>query len=185
MKNKNTDKKVKKDPRDVVRNFFKELIPYIIIIFVVATIRTFIVTPVKVNGSSMYPTLKEGEILILNKINTNYKRFDIVVANAANMKVIKRVIGLPGEHIAYENCKLYIDGEEIKDYVTECITDDFTLEDLYGYTIIPEGYYFLMGDNRKESYDSRNYEIGLIKEEQIQGKASFRLIPFSRFGSLK
>ena len=184
MENKK-DNKEKKDPRDVVRNFFKELVPYIIIIFVVATIRTFIVTPVKVNGSSMYPTLKEGEILLLNKFDNNYKRFDIVVANAANMKVIKRVIGLPGEHIAYENCKLYIDGEVVDDYVTECITDDFNLDDLYGYAIIPEGYYFLMGDNRKDSYDSRNFEIGLIKEDQIQGKVSFRLIPFKRFGSIK
>lgn len=187
MKKNQKEEKIieKKDPRDVVRNFFKELVPYIIIIFVVASIRTFIVTPVRVNGSSMYPTLKDGEILLLNKMNRNFKRFDIVVADVSNIKVIKRVIGLPGENISYENCKLYINGNEIKDYVTECITEDFSLENLYGYNMIPEGYYFVMGDNRQDSADSRKYEIGLIKADQIQGKASFRILPFKVFGSVK
>ena len=166
------EKKEKKDPRDVVRNFFKELVPYLIIIFVVATIRTFIATPVRVNGSSMYPTLKDGEILILNKMDRKFKRFDIVVADVSDIKVIKRVIGLPGENISYENCKLYI-------------TEDFSLENLYGYDMIPEGYYFVMGDNRGDSADSRKYEIGLIKSDQIQGKATFRIFPFKVFGGIK
>lgn len=170
---------------DHVRNFFKELVPYVIIIFVVAIIRLFIITPVKVNGASMYPYLKDGEILILNKLNKDYKRFDIVVAKAANTKIIKRIIGLPGENIEYKDCKLYIDGKEYKDFVSECITNDFTLEELYDYAVIPEGYYFVMGDNRKESSDSRDYRIGLIKKDQIDGKTSFRLIPFNRFGKLK
>lgn len=184
MKN-SEEKKIKKEPQDVAIKFIKELVPYLIIIFVVVTIRTFIATPVRVNGASMYPYLKDGEILILNKMNKKYERYDIVVANAANTKVIKRVIGLPGENIEYKNCKLYINGEEKEDFVKECITEDFTLEDLYGYAIIPEGYYFVMGDNRKESSDSRDYRIGLIKSEQIQGKAKFRLTPFNRFGTLK
>lgn len=179
------DKQLKKEPQDIVIKFIKELVPYIIIIFVVVTIRTFIATPVRVNGVSMYPYLKDGEILILNKMDKKYNRYDIVVANAANTKVIKRVIGLPGENIEYKDCKLYINGEEKEDFVSECITDNFSLEDLYGYAIIPEGYYFVMGDNRKESSDSRDYRIGLIKTNQIQGKAIFRLTPFSRFGSLK
>ena len=182
---KKEEKNEKKDPRDMVRNFFLELVPYVIIIFVVALIRSFIVTPVKVNGSSMYPYLKDGEILVLNKMDKKYKRFDIVVANADNTKIIKRVIGLPGESIEYKDCKLYINGEEIDDYVKDCITEDFSLEDLYNYVIIPEGYYFVMGDNRKESSDSRDYRIGLIKSSNIQGKVIFRLTPFGRFGSLK
>jgi signal peptidase I len=179
------ENKEKKDPRDVVRNFFKELVPYIIIIFVVATIRTFIATPVRVNGSSMYPTLKDGEILILNKMDRKFKRFDIVVADVSDIKVIKRVIGLPGENISYENCKLYINGKETEDFVKECITEDFSLENLYGYDMIPEGYYFVMGDNRGDSADSRKYEIGLIKSNQIQGKATFRIFPFKVFGGIK
>lgn len=171
--------------QDKVRNFFKDLVPYVIIIFVVAIIRTFFITPVRVQGTSMDPYLKHGEILFLNKTKDNYKRFDIIVADAANTKVIKRVIGLPGENIEYKDCKLYINGKVKKDFVTECITDDFTLEELYGYVVIPEDYYFVMGDNRNESSDSRDYRIGLISKEKIQGEAVFRLTPFSRFGVLK
>lgn len=180
----NIKKDKSKTPQDVVINLLKELVPYVIIIFVVALIRTFIVTPVRVNGDSMYPYLKDGEILLLNKYDKSYKRFDIIVANASNTKVIKRIIGLPGENIEYKNCKLYINGNEINDYVSECITNDFSLESLYDYVVIPEGYYFVMGDNRKESSDSRDYRIGLINEEQIEGKSFFRLTPFSRFGKL-
>lgn len=184
------EKKVTKEekkiltPQDRVRNFFKELVPYVIIIFVVALIRTFLITPVMVNGSSMYPYLKDKEILILNKTNKDYKRFDVVVAEAANTKIIKRIIGLPGENIEYKNCKLYINGEEQADYVNECITNDFSLEELYGYVVIPEDYYFVMGDNRNKSSDSRDYRIGLIKKDQIQGKVIFRLTPLNRFGTL-
>lgn len=171
--------------QDKVRNFFKELVPYVIIIFVVAVIRTFIITPVRVQGASMDPYLKHGEILFLSKLNVEYERFDIIVADAANTKVIKRIIGLPGENIEYKDCKLYINGRVQDDYVTECITSDFSLEELYGYVVIPEDYYFVMGDNRKESSDSRDYRIGLIKKDKIQGEVIFRLTPLSRFGVLK
>ena len=108
------EKKVQKEdknkltPQDRVRNFFKELVPYVIIIFVVALIRTFLITPVMVNGSSMYPYLKDKEILILNKTSKNYKRFDVVVAEAADTKIIKRVIGLPGENIEYKLSLIHI-----------------------------------------------------------------------------
>lgn len=186
MKKKEQEEKNKKvEPQDTVRNFFLGLVPYIVILFVVALIRTFLVTPVRVTGSSMYPYLKDREILILNKTSNKYKRFDIIVAKADNTQIIKRVIGLPGENIEYKDCKLYINGEVQDDFVSGCITNNFSLEELYDYVMIPEGYYFVMGDNRKESSDSRDYRIGLIKEEQIQGKVIFRLLPFSRFGGLK
>jgi signal peptidase I len=102
-----------------------------------------------------------------------------------NTQIIKRIIGLPGENIEYKDCKLYINGKEQEDFVKECITSDFTLEDLYSYVMIPEDYYFVMGDNRTGSSDSRDYRIGLIKKDQILGKANYRLYPFNRFGSLK
>ncbi len=170
---------------DTVRNIFLSLVPYVVIIFVVFLIRFFIITPVRVTGSSMDPYLKNGEILMLEKYDKNYKRFDIIVANTTHTKVIKRIIGMPGEKIKYENCKLYINDEVVDDYVKECITGDFTLEELYGYLVIPEGYYFVMGDNRKESSDSRDIRIGLISKDMIDGKAIFRITPFSRFGKLK
>ena len=93
---------------DRVARFFKSLIPYVIIIFVVAIIRTFFVTPVRVNGSSMDPYLKDGEILILNKTDRSYDRFDIIVTKVNGTNLIKRVIGLPGENIEYRLSLIHI-----------------------------------------------------------------------------
>ena len=159
--------------------FLKELLPYLIIIVVVVFIRTFIATPVRVDGSSMVPTLKNNDILILNKLARNYKRFDIVVVRAHNAKLVKRIIGLPGESIEYKDNKLYINGKVIKD-VTPEEPDDFSLEELYGMKKIPDGYYFVMGDNRDGSSDSRDYRIGLIKKENILGKTILRLWPLNK-----
>lgn len=109
----------------------KELMPYLIIITVVIFIRTFIATPVRVDGSSMVPKLKNNDILILNKLSRNYKRFDIVVVKSHNTKLVKRIIGLPGESIEYKDNVLYINGKKVKD-VTPEVTEDFDLESLYG-----------------------------------------------------
>lgn len=159
--------------------FLKELLPYLIIIVIVVFIRTFIATPVRVDGSSMVPTLKNNDILILNKLARNYKRFDIVVVRAHNAKLVKRIIGLPGESIEYKDNKLYINGKVIKDVAPE-ETDDFSLEELYGMKKIPDGYYFVMGDNRDGSSDSRDYRIGLIKKDNILGKTIIRLWPINK-----
>ena len=85
----------------------KSLMPYIVIVIVVILIRSFIVTPVKVNGSSMYPTLDGGEIMFLNKL-AKLKRFDIVVLqiDRENEDLIKRIIGLPGEKVKILNNKI-------------------------------------------------------------------------------
>lgn len=167
----------------MILKIVKELIPYLVIILVVIFIRTFIATPVRVEGRSMVPTLKNGDILILNKLSHNYKRFDIVVVKAHNTKLVKRIIGLPGESIEYKDNVLYINGKAIKDVTPEA-TDDFSLEELYGITKIPNGYYFVMGDNRDGSSDSRDYRIGLIKKENILGKTIFRLWPLNKIGTL-
>jgi len=90
----------------------KEILPYMFIIIIVIILRTFVVTPAQVIGSSMEPTLYNSEIIILNKIHyklSNIKRFDIVVIKMDNEKaLIKRVIGLPGEKVEYKDNKLYI-----------------------------------------------------------------------------
>lgn len=163
----------------------KELIPYAIIVIVVVLIRMFIMTPVRVNGKSMSPYLEEGDILILNKLDKSYDRFDIVVININDTKIIKRVIGLPGETVAYKNCKLYINDEEIEDFVKDCTTRDFSLTELYDYLMIPNDYYFVMGDNRDNSSDSREPRVGLIHKSQIEGTVSIRLYPFKKIGKLK
>lgn len=162
--------------------FIKELIPYIIIIVAVVLFRSFIATPVRVDGSSMVPTLKNNDILILNKLSNTFKRFDIVVVESHNAKLVKRIIGLPGENIEYKNNILYINGKKTED-VTPERTDDFTLKALYGIEKIPADYYFVMGDNRDGSSDSRDYRVGLIKKENILGKTKFRIWPLNKFGT--
>ena len=85
-----------------MKKFIKELIPYIVIIIVVVLIRTYIITPVIVVGDSMVPTLKDNQILLLNKIDYRFneiERYDIVVIKVGKSEIIKRVIGLPGENI--------------------------------------------------------------------------------------
>lgn len=160
----------------------KELYPYVLIIIIVVLFRTFIATPVRVNGASMENTLSNGDILILNKINKNYKRFDIVVINkrvvGEKTKLVKRIIGLPGETVEYKDNKLYINGKEIED-VSLSRTSNFSLDNT-----IPEGYYFVMGDNRNNSLDSRDSRVGLIKKSEIVGTTSIRLFPFTKIGKL-
>ena len=161
----------------------KELYPYIVIIVVVVLFRTFIATPVRVNGGSMESTLNDGDILILNKLDNNYNRFDVVVINkkvsGKKTKLIKRIIGLPGETIEYKDNELYINGEILED-VTIIRTGNFNLDELYNIDKIPEGYYFVMGDNRVNSSDSRDYRVGLIKKSEIVGTTTIRLFPFNK-----
>lgn len=163
----------------------REAIPYLIIVLVVVLVRTFLATPVRVNGESMSPYLKENDILLLNKLDKSYDRFDIVVIGINGTKIIKRIIGLPRETVAYRNCKLYINDEEVDDFVKDCTTRDFSLSELYDYLMIPDDYYFVMGDNRDNSSDSRDYRVGLIHKSQIEGTVSLRLFPFDKIGKLK
>ncbi len=156
----------------------KELLPYIIIIIVVIIIRTFIFTPVVVNGPSMMNTLHNGDVMILDKIGMKLggiKRFDIVVIQTGKTKIIKRVIGLSGETISYKNNKLYINGKEVSDNHSNEITYDF--EEVK----IPDGEYYVLGDNRTDSVDSRI--LGTIPKNEILGHATFIIYPFNRFGS--
>ncbi len=156
----------------------KELLPYIIIIIVVIIIRTFIFTPVVVNGPSMMNTLHNGDVMILDKIGMklgDIKRFDIVVIQTGKTKIIKRVIGMPGETISYHDNKLYINGKEVSDNHSNEITYDF--EEVK----IPDGEYYVLGDNRTDSVDSRI--LGTIPKNEILGHATFIIYPFNRFGS--
>ena len=133
----------------------------------------------------MLNTLKNNDIMILNKLSyktDDIKRFDIVVVKNDNELIIKRVIGLPGEKISYKNNELYVNGKKVKENfkrVKDEDLDDYTIEG----EVVPEGYYFVLGDNRPESADSRI--IGYIKKEKISGKCSYTIFPFSRIGKKK
>ncbi len=162
-----------------MKKFLKEIYPYIIIVIVVVIIRTFIATPVRVDGESMNSTLSDGDILILNKLDKSFKRFDIVVINYKGSKLVKRIIGLPGENIEYKDNILYINGNITND-VAVARTSNFSLEQLYNIKKIPNNCYFVMGDNRGNSMDSRDYRIGLINKKNIVGTTSIRLFPFNK-----
>ncbi len=164
-----------------ISKFLQGTVPYVVIIIVVVLIRSYIITPVQVEGMSMYSTLNDKEILLLKKYDKNYQRFDVVVFNYNNTKLIKRVIGLPGETVEYKSGKLYINGTYVAEsFLNNNMTADFTLEEL-GYEKIPKDYYFVMGDNRANSTDSRI--IGLIHKEDIEGTTSFAIFPLDKFGN--
>ena len=162
-----------------MKKFIKELVPYVIIVVVVITIRTFLATPIIVKGESMVPTLDGGEVMILKKYDKNYKRFDIVVVskNVEGDNLIKRVIGLPGETVRYKDNMLYINDKIIEDNYAHGITNNFQE------VTLGKDEYFLMGDNREISLDSRI--IGPIKKSDIEGTVGIILYPFNKIGKVK
>jgi signal peptidase I len=148
-----------------------------------ALIRYFLFTPIVVDGLSMMPTLHNGDRMIVNKLSYTVgepDRFDIVVFHAPEQKdYIKRVIGLPGDTVEYEDDVLYINGKayeepylkEYKEQIDEgLLTEDFTLEEKIGQTTVPENTIFVMGDNRRFSKDSRH--IGVVKIDEVIGNTS-------------
>ncbi|NYF25507.1 signal peptidase I [Sporosarcina sp. JAI121] len=166
----------------------RELISWIqsiAIAFVIAiVIRQFLFTPVVVSGQSMQPTFEDANKVVISKI---YKinRFDMIVFHAPNSDddFIKRVIGMPGDVVVMKDDKLYINGEEyVEDYIQEekdkindgqKLTQDFEVE-------VPAGYLFVLGDNRRNSTDSRI--IGCIDEKTVVGSVKFRFYPFNEIG---
>lgn len=159
----------------------KDSISFIIIILTIILVRLFIVTPVRVDGPSMNDTLHDGDILLLDKYDNKYERFEIVVFNYSGERLIKRVIGLPGEVVSYKNNKLYINGNEIEDNYGLGYTEDFELKNL-NLTKIPDNEYLVMGDNRNDSLDSRYF--GTISKDKILGSVKYRLFPFNKFGKV-
>lgn len=186
-----------------MQSFIKSIIPYVIILLVVIVIRIFVITPVTVVGSSMYDTLVEDEILLLSKISYkvgNIKRFDVIVIEEPDDSIIKRVYGLPGDKVEYKDNVLYINDKEVEDKYATNETNDFTIRDICAsglenegltdeeinekcdYDTVPDGYYLVLGDNRKVSLDSRS--LGFISEDLIRGKAVFRIFPLDKIGSI-
>ena len=167
----------------------------LILITVVAAmvILVFVARKEEVRGTSMYPTLVEGESVIIN-MAANYvgesKRFDVVVAREyrSDDLWVKRVIGLPGETISYREDVLYVDGKAMeepfldKKYVEQVkksanklyFTQDYTSKKL------GKNEYLLVGDNRNESLDSRNDAVGPFQREQIIARGVFVYQPFSK-----
>lgn len=180
------------------KNEMWEWIKALLIAFVIAAvIRYFLFTPIVVDGESMMPTLENGDRMVVNKIGYTIgepDRFDIVVFHAPEKKdYIKRIIGLPGDTVEYKEDQLYINGDPYEESYLDAkkaeitdgtLTEDFTLLDIPdGVEVIPEGYVFVMGDNRRYSKDSRH--IGLVSQDEIIGNTNIRFWPLSSIDIIK
>ena len=165
---------------------------FIVAFIIVGGVYFFLGRPFTVSGASMYPTLHNGDRMVLSKVG-DIHRFDVVILKAPdeNVEYIKRVIGMPGDTIEMKSAVLYINGKKVdQPFInTEALAkqtvfmDDFTLESLTGESKVPEGKYFVLGDNRGVSKDSRM--IGFIDRSAIEGKAVFTIWPFGRIGGQK
>ncbi|MCR4616862.1 MAG: signal peptidase I [Lachnospiraceae bacterium] len=189
--------KSKKKYKDVLKELFSLAIHLLIALGITVLFITFIAQKTVVHQTSMYPTLENGDHLIVDKITYRFsdpKRFDIVIfpykyAEKKNTYYIKRVIGLPGETVRID--------EEGNIYINDKI-----LVESYGYETIDasnsmwsrgkgegitlgEEEYFVMGDNRNNSVDSRFDIIGNVTRDEIVGRAVFRIFPFKDFGPVK
>ncbi len=167
-----------------------------IAVILAAVIRYFLFAPIVVDGLSMMPNLHDQNRMIVSKLSYKIgepQRFDIVVFHAPEQKdYIKRVIGLPGDHVEYKNDILYINGEPIDEpYLEEAKTEildapltfNFELEEQLDQKRVPEGHLFVMGDNRRFSKDSRS--IGFISLEEVIGKTNVVYWPISDFQFIK
>ncbi|MGL4696454.1 signal peptidase I [Enterococcus larvae] len=163
-------------------SFIKLLIPSLVLLFI---IRGFILIPVPIDGSSMEKNLSQGDMILMEKY-TSIKRFDVIVFQLPDGEIyVKRVLGLPGDSIRYEDDQLYVNGEKTaepflknnksKQYDTNPYTTNFELSDLINQDILEEDSYFVLGDNRRMSKDSRSF--GAVESKYIIGKAVFVYYP--------
>jgi len=160
-----------------MKKFLKECWPYMVIFVLVILTRTFLITPVKVNGSSMDNTLQDGEIMLLYKL-AKIERNDIVVIDKSvqGSNLIKRIIAMPGEKVSCENGAIFINGKRFNDKYANGITSDF--EEI----TLKDDEYFVLGDNRLVSEDSRSF--GPVKKKDVSGEANIIIYPFSKFGKV-
>ena len=177
------DKKQEKPKKSIQREIFEWIMVFVVAAALAFVVRTFIFEPVRVDGSSMLNTLVNGEYMIATKFDYllgDPERFDIVICDYPNtddgMYRVKRVIGLPDETIELRAGELYVDGVHIEQDF------DMTLNEAYfGPYTVPPGHYFVMGDNRNNSKDSRSAMVGPLARNEIKGHVRAVVFPFGHF----
>lgn len=155
----------------------------VVSLLVLAIAFTFFLRIVRVDGDSMDNTLKDGDQLLMLTTVSDYQRGDIVVVDRYTVEpLVKRVIAVGGDTIKIdENGLVYLNGFLLSEpYAAEFTPQKACTEAV----VVPDGYVFLMGDNRLVSKDSRSEEIGLVLEKDLVGKAVFRFSPLSSFGGI-
>lgn len=178
----NAAKENEKPKKSIKREIFEWIMVFVVAAAMAFVVRTFIFEPVRVDGASMMYTLEDGEYMIATKFDYLFgdpERFDIVICNYPNtsdgMYRVKRVIGMPGETLELVAGELYINGEHIE--------QDFEMTEnaaYYGPFTVPEGHYFVIGDNRNNSKDSRSIMVGPLKRSEIKGHVRAVVFPFGR-----
>ncbi len=178
------------EEKSILRELGGWIIYILIIIGLTYLIITFVGQRTRVSGSSMETTLSDGDNLIVDKLSYRFrdpKRFDIIVfpyQHEENTFYIKRIIGLPGETVQVVDGYTYVNGELLS-------------SDVYGAAVMDspgiaaqpielgEDEYFVLGDNRNHSSDSRDPSVGVLKREHLIGKAWVRIYPFDRMGVIR
>lgn len=180
-------------PVEKKKSLLRELLEMVIYIIAVAVAAFFLYhyvgQQVEVEGHSMMDTLNDGEHLILEKVSYRFgspRRFDIVVFRPYEAQkdtyYIKRIIGLPGETVQIIDSALYINGNLLEeDYGREAILIPGLAEEPLQ---LGEDEYFVLGDNRNNSIDSRDDRVGIVKKDAIMGRAWVRLWPLDKIGIL-
>jgi signal peptidase I len=180
--------KTSKNPFSLKNEAFDWMEAIVFALVTVVIIFTFLFRIVIVSGSSMVPTLKDGDRLVLNSAFYKEKAGDIVVVLKEGVNndrpIIKRIIATAGQtvDIDYEKQLVIIDGVARKeDYIAEMSEERGDVELP---ATVPEGCVFVMGDNRNNSLDSRTSSVGMVKLNEIKGHAVVRLFPLNKFGLL-
>ncbi|MBC3888885.1 signal peptidase I [Acetobacterium paludosum] len=163
-----------------IKEWLQSALIAIILAFI---IKMFLFDFVMVQGSSMFPTLEQGDRLIVNKIGYTIGEPDygdiVILSYSQSVEYVKRVIGKGGDTIEVKNDVVYRNGEPLtEDYINKEKYDDFAK------VTVPEGTYFVMGDNRANSSDSRFASLGFVKKDAIDGKVIFRIWPFNEVGTV-
>ena len=173
--------------KKTLKNILGWLRAIILGILIAFVIKFFLVDLTQVKGRSMDHTLHDGDLMMVNRIENwmgkDYERGDIVIVEspAKDKLYIKRVIGLPGEQVELEDGYFYINGEKLEeDYLDPGMTTPQTGE--FFAWFLGDDDYFLVGDNRVNSNDSRNF--GPIKRKSFKGQAFLRIYPFSKMGGV-
>ena len=178
-----TEEKQKPTAKQEILSWAKTIGGTLIAVFL---INMFVLRTVEVQGSSMYPTLEHGERIIVWQLFYSPNFSDIIVLEHTDGNLhVKRVLGTPGDRVDYIDGEMIINGVVINEpYIAhEPSINGFTFENLCQFddcSVIPEGYFLVLGDNRNRSGDSREY--GLVHESQIMGRVTLRFLPFSEFG---
>ena len=183
-KGKKTVHKKKKDP--AIRHVVDISVFVLIVLVITWLVLTYVTQRTQVKGTSMETTLFDGDNIMMDKLSyrlRDVKRGEVIcfTADSGRETLIKRVIGLPGENVMINGGSIYIDGTAINDYIGGL---SFAGLAENGITLGKDEY-FVLGDNRKDSIDSRYSEVGSVKKGDILGRAFFLFYPFNRMRIVK